>query len=412
MAYTNSPLVTYTNLTKNRNLNRNHEIDTITIHCMVGQFTAKACVDYFATTKNESSSNYCVGYDGSIGLSVEEKDRAWTSSSGANDHRAVTIEVACDAFYPYNVTDAAYNALIKLVADICSRNKIKKLLWKNDKSLIGQIDKQNMTIHRWFAATECPGEFLYSHMSDIATKANKLIKVVEEEPVKESANTTTSSVKKGDVVTVKSGAKYYQSTKVVPNFVINSKWIVTDVKDARVVLGSSIDGVYNINSPVNIADIVVVNSTPTQKENTTTTINVGDIVSIKSGATYYGIAVKIPEYVRELQWYVTDVKGSRVVVGKSTNDKYNINSAIDAKYLTVVKGSSTTVEFKPYVVKTNIAPLSYYTGPGTNNRIAGTIKTKGAYTIIEESIGIGSTKGWGLLKSKAGWIPLDQCTKL
>lgn len=175
MAYTNSPLVTYKRITNNKTSPRNHAIDTITIHCIVGQWTAKQGCDYFATTDRECSANYVVGKDGSIGLSVEEKDRSWCSSSSSNDHRAITIEVASNTAHPYAVTDEAYNALIKLVADICKRNGIKKLLWKADKSLIGQVDKQNMTVHRWFANKSCPGEYLYSRHSDIAAKVNALL---------------------------------------------------------------------------------------------------------------------------------------------------------------------------------------------------------------------------------------------
>lgn len=153
----NSPLVTYTNISKNKNSPRNHAIDTITIHCIVGQWTAKQGCDYFATTGRECSANYVVGKDGSIGLSVDEKDRSWCSSNAANDHRAITIEVASDTTHPYAVTDKAYAALLDLVTDICKRNGIKQLLWKGDKSLIGQVDKQNMTVHRWFANKACPG---------------------------------------------------------------------------------------------------------------------------------------------------------------------------------------------------------------------------------------------------------------
>lgn len=195
MAFTNSPLVTYKNLTKNKTSNRNHAIDTITIHCYVAQVTAKQGCDYFATTDRQVSSNYVVGKDGSIGLSVEEKDRAWSSGgydkngnpirvngiSGAdNDHRAITIEVASDTTHPYAVTDKAYAALIDLVTDICKRNNIKKLLWKGDKSLVGQIDKQNMTVHRWFAAKACPGEYLYERHGAIADEVNKRLNTTEE----------------------------------------------------------------------------------------------------------------------------------------------------------------------------------------------------------------------------------------
>lgn len=182
MAYTNSPLVTYTNITKHKTSPRKQAIDTITIHCIVGQWTAKQGCDYFANTDRECSANYVVGKDGSIGLSVEEKDRSWCSSSGANDHRAITIEVASDTTAPYAVTDAAYEALIKLVADVCMRNGIKQLLWKGDKSLIGQVDKQNMTVHRWFANKSCPGDYLYSRHSDIANRVNAILNAATPAP--------------------------------------------------------------------------------------------------------------------------------------------------------------------------------------------------------------------------------------
>ena len=175
--FTNSPLATYTNITKHRTINRNHIIDTITIHCFVGQVTAKQGCDYFANTTNECSANYVVGMDGSIGLSVPEKDRSWCSSNRENDNRAITIEVACDKFEPYAVTDAAYNSLINLCVDICKRNGISKLLWKADKNLIGQPDKQNMTVHRWFANKSCPGDYLYTRLGKIAGTVNSKLGV-------------------------------------------------------------------------------------------------------------------------------------------------------------------------------------------------------------------------------------------
>ena len=64
------------------------------------------------------------------------------------------------------VSDAAYRSLIALLVDICRRNGIKRLLWKGDKSLIGQVDKQNMTVHRWFAAKACPGDWLTAATAD------------------------------------------------------------------------------------------------------------------------------------------------------------------------------------------------------------------------------------------------------
>lgn len=172
MGYTNSPLVNYTKLSPNHSGQRNHKIDTITIHCVVGQASVETLGNIFAPTSRQASSNYGVGTDGRIGMYVEEKNRSWCSSSAANDHRAITIEVASDNKPPYAVNDKAFNALINLVADICKRNGIKKLLWKGDKSLVGQVDKQNMTVHKWFSATSCPGEYLYERHGKIAELVN------------------------------------------------------------------------------------------------------------------------------------------------------------------------------------------------------------------------------------------------
>lgn len=170
----NSPLATYTRITKNKTSPRNHAIDTITIHCIVGQWTAKQGCDYFATTDRQCSANYIVGKDGSIGLSVDEKDRSWCSSNGTNDNRAITIEVASDTTHPYAVTAKAYAALLDLVTDICKRNGIKKLVWSTNKNdRVNHRNGCNMTVHRDFANKACPGEYLYSRHGEIAAEVNR-----------------------------------------------------------------------------------------------------------------------------------------------------------------------------------------------------------------------------------------------
>lgn len=172
MAYTNSPLVTYTNISPNRTSPRNHSIDRISVHCIVGQWTAKTACDYFASSSRQASCNYAVGKDGSIGLCVEEKDRSWCTSSASNDNRAVTIETASDTTHPYAVTADAFSALIDLCEDICRRNGKKKLLWFGDKdetlNYTPASDEMVMTVHRWFANKACPGDYLYNRHGEIA----------------------------------------------------------------------------------------------------------------------------------------------------------------------------------------------------------------------------------------------------
>lgn len=181
----NSPLVTYTRLSPNRNSPRNHAIDTITIHCTAGQGTAQSILGLPSFTEydpvNGYSCNYAVGKDGSIGLCVEEANRSWCSSNRENDHRAITIEVSSESVSPYKVTEQALAALIDLLTDICQRNGIKRLVWSDNKS--DRVNHQggcNMTVHRDFAAKACPGDYLYKLHGSIAADVNKRLEENEE----------------------------------------------------------------------------------------------------------------------------------------------------------------------------------------------------------------------------------------
>lgn len=283
MAYTNSSLASVTLLSPNHSGRRTHAIDTITIHCFVAQVTARRGCEVFQPTTKQASCNYVVGYDGSIGLCVEEKNRSWCTSSNSNDQRAITIEVASDNKDPYAVTDKAYNALIDLVADICRRNGIKKLKWSTDKSeRMNHLNGCNMTVHRDYANKSCPGKYLYDRHGDIAAKVNaKLGAAVEDDPV---PTPVQSTIKAGDVVKILSGATYY-SGKAIPGWVKNKKWIVREVSGDRAVIDKSEDGKNAICSPINTQYLSVVSAAPEPSE-TAWTPKVGDIVNF-TGNTHY-----------------------------------------------------------------------------------------------------------------------------
>lgn len=265
MTFTNSKLVNYTKISPNKTVNRNHEIDTITIHCVVGQVSVQTLGNVFAPASRQASSNYGIGYDGSIGMYVEEKDRSWCSSSASNDHRAITIEVASDTYHPYAVTDEAYTALIELVADICKRNNIKELKWKGDKSLIGQVDKQNMTVHRWFDTKACPGDYLYNRMGDIADKVNKKLNP----PVIKPSVEPTTDIVAGDHVKISTDA-VYTNGKNIPNWVKNKVWIVKKVNGDVVVIDKDVENTHSINSPVKATYLTVVEPETKPEENVNT----------------------------------------------------------------------------------------------------------------------------------------------
>lgn len=69
-------------------------------------------------------------------------------------------------------------------------------------------------------------------------------------------------------------------------------------------------------------------------------------------------------------------------------------------------GEIPTAKFQPYLVKINTAELNVRAGVGVSYKINTTVKKNEVYTIVEEK------NGWGLLKSKVGWINLYYTKKL
>lgn len=165
----NSPLVDYKCISPNSTNPRNQKIKKITIHHMAGNLSVETCGNVFVNPERKASSNYGIDSVGRVGMYVEEKNRAWTSSSSDNDNQAVTIEVANDEIGGnWHVSDVALAKLILLCADICKRNGIEKLNFTGNAS-------GNLTMHKWFKATNCPGPYLESKFPYIAEEVNKLL---------------------------------------------------------------------------------------------------------------------------------------------------------------------------------------------------------------------------------------------
>lgn len=170
----NSSLASYTSISPNKTSPRTQGVDRITPHCVVGQLSAESICGCFISPSRQASCNYGIGTDGRISLCVEEKDRSWCSSSGANDHRAITIECASDKTAPYAMNGSVYESLIKLCVDICKRYGKSKLIWFGDKdktlNYSPKSDEMIITVHRWFANKSCPGDWLYNRLGDLAAE--------------------------------------------------------------------------------------------------------------------------------------------------------------------------------------------------------------------------------------------------
>lgn len=163
----NSSLINGVLLSPNHSGKRTQPITKIAIHHTAGVINGKALAGVFAPTSRNASANYGIGSDGKIFLIVDEKNRAWTTSSAWCDNRAVTIEVGNSTTAPtWKVSDFVLSRLIDLVYDICRRNKIYPCTFTGDKTGVLQM-------HRWYAKTACPGPYLASKFQYIADEVNK-----------------------------------------------------------------------------------------------------------------------------------------------------------------------------------------------------------------------------------------------
>lgn len=122
-------------------------------------------IERLVYSDDEASANYIGLSDGSMIGSVPEERRAWTSGSYDVDAQSITVEIQNTTTAPnWQVSDASINALVELIADIARRYG-----W-------GYVDRSRVRGHREFAATECPGPFLYGHLDGIITRVNSLLR--------------------------------------------------------------------------------------------------------------------------------------------------------------------------------------------------------------------------------------------
>lgn len=481
MAYTNSPLVSYTKLSPNHSGTRTHAIDRITPHCVVGRLSAESICGCFTSPSREASCNYGIGNDGRVALCVEEKNRSWCSSSNANDQRAITIECASDTIHPYAMNAAVYDSLVKLCTDICKRNGKKKLLWLGDKektlNYSPRSDEMVLTVHRWFANKSCPGDWLYSRLGDLAGKVTAALggtgasqgtqgsifsTLSEGDVVKIAAPVFTADQKDTGILASVSLAQFilesgYGKSELAQK--ANNLFGMKCSLSGNTWSGSTWDGTsrYTKETQEQNPDGSYETITADFRKYSCVEDSISDhsayLCGAKNGSrlryeglkgcTDYRKAAQIIKdggyatdlsYVEKLcsvieKWNLTqyDVKEKDTVLyrvrktwedAKSQKGAFsvlaNAKACADANPgYSVFDESGKKVYpdgiFKPYKVQVKVSDLNIRTGPGTDYVRTGQHTGKGIFTIVAESPGKGSTRGWGKLKSGSGWVSLDYC---
>lgn len=481
----NSPLVNYTRISPCSSNPRNQPISKITIHHMAGNLSVEACGSIFSTIDRQGSSNYGIGTDGRVGMYVEECNRAWTSGSRENDNAAVTIEVANDVNGgDWHVSDVALAKLIDLCVDICQRNGIAALRFTGDAT-------GNLTMHKYFQNTLCPGPYLESKFSYIAEQVNARLSTVHNEPVQPEHNTVYD-------VCVHDIAEHEQAESLVEllrgvgymghGVTIVERQVLADASPAEVIQARDLVGLTNEAMIAKLGPVF----TEDQKQSdilaslsfaqfilesgygkSTMAVESNNCFSMKAslsgnswagskwdGASVYTIETQeqntdgswrtvmadfrryasVNDSIADHSAYLlgamnanhkryaglqgcTNYKAAAQIVkdgGYATDLNYvsKLVSLVERWNLTRFDVGGTSVEPQPeakpdvpYTVRVSVPNLKIRKGPGTNysyNSCTGI----GIFTIVEESAGAGSDKGWGKLKSGAGWIALDYTTKV
>ena len=178
---------------------------------MAAPWSGKQCADYFAQNTRQASSNYCIGINGDIACSVEEENAAWTSSNWLNDSYAITIECGNINNATGEMTQATWNSLVNLCADICRRYGFT--LGYNGTA------SGSLTTHKMFASTACPGAWLEARMSQLAKEVNAKLK--GQSVPTQTISTPTPSCKYGVGTEVCTNTLWTQSnggTRVVKDY--------------------------------------------------------------------------------------------------------------------------------------------------------------------------------------------------
>ena len=256
----------------------------IVVHNTANDASAKNEIAYMKRNDNEVSFHYAVD-DKEVVQGIPENRNSWNAGDGGKgkgNREGISIEICYSKSGGDKFIKAEQNA-VELIVDI-----LKRYGWGIDK----------VTKHQDYNGKYCPHRTLDMGWA-------RFIKMIEDK-LNPPAKKTASTIKKGALVSIKKGAKYYNG-KSVPNWVQKQKWYVALVSGDRAVIDKSEDGKNSINSPINVSYLTVATKTATP------TIKVGSTVKINKGAKTYD-GKSLASFVYSRKHKVKELKGNRAVI--------------------------------------------------------------------------------------------------
>ena len=253
----------------------------IVVHNTANDASAANEIAYMRRNTNEVSFHYAVD-DKEVVQGIEENRNSWNAGDGGKgkgNREGIAIEICYSKTGGEKFIKAEQNA-VELIVDI-----LKRYGWGIDR----------VTKHQDYNGKNCPHRTLelgWGRFLDmVEEKLNEKPKV---------------AIKKGDLVSIKSGSKYYTG-KSIPKWVINTKWYVASVSGDRAIIDKSEDGKNAICSPVNVSYLTVA------KKRATPSIKVGSTVKVNKGAKTYD-GKSLASFVYSRKHKVKELSGNRAVI--------------------------------------------------------------------------------------------------
>lgn len=153
--------------------------------------------------------------------------------------------------------------------------------------------------------------------------------------------------------------------------------------------------IFNVLAPV----------TPGKSENITAHPTLYEIRTTNAPCVY--IECEFHDVETTAKWIIEHVDDIGEAIAKGVCNYYGVDYKENTTVVDLVEKTPVAETNNSFLVRVEITNLNIRKGPGTNYSTTGSFTGKGVFTIVETKSGTGSTKGWGKLKSGAGWISLD-----
>lgn len=251
--------------------------------------------------------------------------RPWGCGSGLNgscNNGWIQFEICEDDLNDKNYFNKVYQEACEITAYICDMYnlnphgyqtlngiKVPVILCHQDSYKLG-LGSNHGDVYHWFKKY---GKDMDDVRNDVAAIMNNSCNTNTTSETTTVSGTSTSNLKKNDVVNIASNATYY-SGKAIPEWVKNKTWVVKEVSGDRAIIDKSADGKNAINSPINTKFLTVA-------------ISSNDSTALTTPSVFIPYKIKV----------TTDVLNIRS--GSGTN--YNINGTIKDKGVYTIVEEST-----------------------------------------------------------------------